>query len=160
MRLEVLKLENGNWDQAFRCDLAERSAHTNLILGLKNSNKETICSFHSPLSRLRFAPHYVIPLTLCWHFYLTLFLFVVNNLNNIFASSFLSSVHFTINRNNKGRDIKTIKSLRVLRVLRPLKTIKRLPKLKVEKWKHRWFLCLFECKRLTDFHVSLSLFLS
>ncbi|KAM4605319.1 LOW QUALITY PROTEIN: voltage-dependent R-type calcium channel subunit alpha-1E [Polymixia lowei] len=35
-----------------------------------------------------------------------------------------------VNRNNKGRDIKTIKSLRVLRVLRPLKTIKRLPKLK------------------------------
>lgn len=38
---------------------------------------------------------------------------------------------FNVNRNNKGRDIKTIKSLRVLRVLRPLKTIKRLPKLKV-----------------------------
>lgn len=41
------------------------------------------------------------------------------------------SRRFNVDRNNKGRDIKTIKSLRVLRVLRPLKTIKRLPKLKV-----------------------------
>lgn len=41
------------------------------------------------------------------------------------------ALYFNVNRNNKGRDIKTIKSLRVLRVLRPLKTIKRLPKLKV-----------------------------
>lgn len=43
---------------------------------------------------------------------------------------------FNVNRNNKGRDIKTIKSLRVLRVLRPLKTIKRLPKLKVGNTLH------------------------
>lgn len=47
------------------------------------------------------------------------------------ATMFLRFCFYNVNRNNKGRDIKTIKSLRVLRVLRPLKTIKRLPKLKV-----------------------------
>lgn len=58
-----------------------------------------------------------------------------------------SVLYFNVNRNNKGRDIKTIKSLRVLRVLRPLKTIKRLPKLKV------WYR---QTRFLVVFHSSLT----
>lgn len=68
-------------------------------------------------------------------------------------------LYFNVNRNNKGRDIKTIKSLRVLRVLRPLKTIKRLPKLKVPHLKVISFFRFFSCcsSSLTAFSFCVNL---